>query len=204
MSKPFDLPDTTRVRIVRSARRCFAVNGFVGASTRQIAEEAGVAQSLLLYHFGSKEGVWKAVMTDSFHHALRIVNDAALAEPSKEATPQLMAGVRGLIDICASDPDFHRLLIFDSREPTPRFDWLLDSYLKRMVERGVRFIRTAQEEGTVNDGDPYLLYYGLMSLIGSIFSRAPEMQLVSGRTPPTREEVERLVRPYLLKPEKQS
>ena len=42
-----------RDRIVSAARRSFATAGFEGASTRQIAADAGVAQSLLLYHFGS-------------------------------------------------------------------------------------------------------------------------------------------------------
>jgi TetR/AcrR family transcriptional regulator len=199
MSNAFALPESTRARIIRSARRCFAINGFVGTSTRQIAEEAKVAQSLLLYHFKSKEGLWREVMSDSFRHALRVLNDAAIAEPSQRATDQLLAGLRALVDICASDPDFHRLLIFESREPNQRFVWMVDSYFRQMVTRGAHFIAAAQEEGTVRDGDPFLLFYGLLSIIGSVFSFAPEMELVTGRKPPTRDEVERIVRPFLMK-----
>jgi AcrR family transcriptional regulator len=199
VTNAYELPESTRSRIVRSARRCFAVSGFSGSSTRQIADEAGVAQSLLLYHFKSKDGLWRAVMTDSFRHALRVVNDAAIAEPSTSPTDQLMAGVRGLIDICASDPDFHRLLIYESREPNQRFVWMVDNYFRQMVERGAKFIALAQGEGSVREGDPFLLFYGLLSIIGSVFSMAPEMELVSGRQPPTRDEVERMVRPFLLK-----
>jgi TetR/AcrR family transcriptional regulator len=199
MSRAFDLPETTRTRIIRSARRCFAANGFTGTSTRQIAEDAKVAQSLLLYHFKSKDGLWQAVMTDSFGHALRLLNDAAIAEPSKRATNQLLAGVRALVDICASDPDFHRLLIFESREPNQRFIWMVESYFRQMVNRGAHFIKAAQEEGTVREGDPYLLFYGLLSIIGSVFSFAPEMEIATGRSPPSRDEVERMVRPFLMK-----
>lgn len=200
MSKAFELPENTRTRIIRSARQCFAAQGFAGTSTRQIADHAKVAQSLLLYHFKSKDGLWREVMADSFKHALRILNDAALAEPSKSATDQLLAGVRALVDVCASDPDFHRLLIFESREPNQRFVWMADTYFRQMVERGAQFIRAAQEEGTVRDGDPYLLYYGLLSIVGSLFSLAPEMEMVTGRKVPSRDEVEGLARPFLLKP----
>ena len=199
MTKAFELPESTRTRIIRSARRCFAAQGFAGTSTRQIAEEAKVAQSLLLYHFKSKEGLWREVMADSFRHALRVLNDAAIAEPSQSATDQLLAGVRAMVDICASDPDFHRLLIFESREPNQRFVWMVDSYFRQMVDRGANFIKAAQKEGTVREGDPYLLFYGLLSIIGSLFSLAPEMEIVSGRKPQSRDEVERVARPFLFR-----
>jgi TetR/AcrR family transcriptional regulator len=199
MSNAFDLPETTRTRIIRSARRCFAVNGFPGTSTRQIAEDAKVAQSLLLYHFKSKDGLWQAVMTDSFQRGLRILNDAAIAEPSKSATDQLGAGVRALVDICASDPDFHRLAIFESHDPSDRFQSLIDSHLDRMAKRGARFIKAAQDEGTVHDGDPYLLYIGLFSTIGSIFSFARRIEIATGRKGPTRAETERIARSVLFK-----
>jgi hypothetical protein len=127
------------------------------------------------------------------------VNDAAIAEPSKSATNQLLAGVRALVDICASNPDFHRLLIFESREPNQRFVWMVDKYFRQMVNRGARFIKAAQEEGTVREGDPYLLFYGLLSIIGSIFSFGPEMEMVTGRGAPSRDDVERIARPFLMK-----
>lgn len=199
MAKAFELPESTRMRIIRAARHCFAVQGFAGTSTRQIAEEAKVAQSLLLYYFKSKDGLWREVMSDSFRRALRALNDAAMAEPSQSATDQLLAGVRALVHICASDPDFHRLLIFESREPSDRFVWMVDSYFRQMVNRGAHFIEAAQAEGSVRAGDPYLLFYGLLSIIGSLFSFAPEMELITGRKPPSREEVERVARPFLMK-----
>jgi hypothetical protein len=76
---------------------------------------------------------------------------------------------------------------------------MVDNYFRQMVERGAKFIALAQGEGSVREGDPFLLFYGLLSIIGSVFSMAPEMELVSGRQPPTRDEVERMVRPFLLK-----
>jgi TetR/AcrR family transcriptional regulator len=199
MSNAFDLPETTRTRIIRSARHCFAANGFPGTSTRQIAEDAKVAQSLLLYHFKSKDGLWQAVMTDSFKRALRILNDAAIAEQSKSATDQLGAGVRALVDVCAGDPDFHRLAIFESHDPSDRFQSIIESHLDRMAKRAAHFIKAAQEEGTVHDGDPYLLYISLFSTIGSIFSFARRIEIATGRKGPSRAETERIARNVLFK-----
>jgi TetR/AcrR family transcriptional regulator len=199
MNRGFDLPEDTRARIIRSARKCFASQGFAGTSTRQISDDAKVAQSLLLYHFKSKDGLWQAVMTDSFKRALRILNDAAIAEPSTRATDQLGAGVRAMVDICASDPDFHRLAIFESRDPSDRYKSMSDSHFNKMAERGARFIKAAQDEGTVHEGDPYLLYIGFFSTVGSIFSFAQRFETATGRKRPTRDEAERIARNFLFK-----
>jgi AcrR family transcriptional regulator len=47
--------------ILDAAERVFALCGFEGASMRQIATEAGVAQALLHYHFGTKEKLFHAM-----------------------------------------------------------------------------------------------------------------------------------------------
>jgi AcrR family transcriptional regulator len=49
-------------RLLESALIAFAAHGFAGASTHAIAEEAGAQQGLIRHHFGSKEGLWSAVV----------------------------------------------------------------------------------------------------------------------------------------------
>ncbi len=51
----------TRTRILESAEIEFADHGFDGASVRQIALRAGVPVALVNYHFGSKEGLYRAI-----------------------------------------------------------------------------------------------------------------------------------------------
>ncbi|EON10983.1 TetR family transcriptional regulator [Pandoraea sp. SD6-2] len=52
--------EETRARIVLAAIKCFGEYGFAGASTRDIANEAGVNAPALQYYFDNKEGVYKA------------------------------------------------------------------------------------------------------------------------------------------------
>jgi AcrR family transcriptional regulator len=57
------IPTTdTRTRILEAAARIFSVEGYAGASTRTLAAGAGVNIATLNYHFGSKEGVYRATM----------------------------------------------------------------------------------------------------------------------------------------------
>lgn len=50
-----------RDRILASAEKLFGEAGFDGASVRQIALAADVPLALVSYHFGSKEGLYRAI-----------------------------------------------------------------------------------------------------------------------------------------------
>jgi len=53
-----------RDRILQAAIQAFATRGFHGASTREIAELAGVTDPLLFYHFKSKADLYLAAVQD--------------------------------------------------------------------------------------------------------------------------------------------
>jgi AcrR family transcriptional regulator len=54
--------EATRRRIVDAARDVLLERGHGGASTRAVADEAGVRLSLVHYHFGGKQGLLLAVL----------------------------------------------------------------------------------------------------------------------------------------------
>jgi TetR/AcrR family transcriptional regulator, regulator of cefoperazone and chloramphenicol sensitivity len=54
--------DDTRLRILQTALRVFAAEGYEGASTRTLAQRANVNLPALQYYFGSKEGLYRAVI----------------------------------------------------------------------------------------------------------------------------------------------
>lgn len=50
-----------RERILDQAERLFAQRGYHGTSLREVARASGVRQSLVQYHFKSKEGLFRAI-----------------------------------------------------------------------------------------------------------------------------------------------
>lgn len=54
-------PDRTVAALLDSALEEFAAKGFAGARVRDIAGRAGVSKDLIAYHFGNKEGLYRAV-----------------------------------------------------------------------------------------------------------------------------------------------
>jgi AcrR family transcriptional regulator len=67
----------TREQILQSARRLFLARGYRRVTMRAIAAEAGVDSALISYYFGSKHGLFGAVMRlivsppDVVRHSLR-------------------------------------------------------------------------------------------------------------------------------------
>jgi AcrR family transcriptional regulator len=53
-------PESTAGRILEAGMRCFAREGFTGATTRMIAAEAGVTLPVIAYHFGNQDGLHRA------------------------------------------------------------------------------------------------------------------------------------------------
>jgi AcrR family transcriptional regulator len=56
-------PDS-REALLRAAQEVFAAKGFEGATVKDVAEEAGVNISLISYHFGGKENLYRASLEE--------------------------------------------------------------------------------------------------------------------------------------------
>lgn len=82
-----------RARLLQVALRLFAEHGFAKTSTRQIALEAQVNIASISYYFGDKEGLYRAVFTESFASPRDIVEQVGRADLSlREALTLFFTG----------------------------------------------------------------------------------------------------------------
>ena len=70
----------TKSRLLEAATELFSRDGFEGASTRAIGSLAGVNIATLAYHFGSKEGLYEAVLAQIYEEILAL-------EPPRKLAP---------------------------------------------------------------------------------------------------------------------
>jgi TetR/AcrR family transcriptional regulator len=57
---------TTKEKIIHGATDVFLQKGFAGARMQEIADKAGLNKALLHYHYGTKEELFKAILTTAF------------------------------------------------------------------------------------------------------------------------------------------
>ena len=127
-------PEETRREILRAAGEAFAACGFVGATTRAVAARAGVNVATLHYHFGSKEGLYRAVLDGSRHGGLPAVH----AGSGRETVVRL---VEALFAFGTERPTLARLALLDAlagpdaaaeRGADPRVGWLAEALGARL------------------------------------------------------------------------
>jgi TetR/AcrR family transcriptional regulator, fatty acid metabolism regulator protein len=91
-----------RAQLIGCAVELIAEHGYMQASVSRIAERAGVAKSVVLYHFESKDELVGAVITDIYLTA------AAIMVPAIEAESTAAGKLRAYIRSNAAFIDAHR------------------------------------------------------------------------------------------------
>lgn len=139
--------DVTRDAVLQVAMKAFAEEGYDKASLRALAIQAGVNQSLIGYHFGSKQGLYQAVFVAIADRVgVRLDPEMAAVEAALDlAGPgvpdrdddfaALFRLTDGLLDLM-TDPDtdaWARLIIREQQRPTDAFDILYDGFMGRLL-----------------------------------------------------------------------
>jgi TetR/AcrR family transcriptional regulator len=146
-----------RNAIVEAALAVFAADGFHGAGTRQIAQQARVSQPLLNHHFGSKEALWRLVGEQITADFMAFMADAVdLALPPGDAVTAML---RAYLAFWKDRPLSFRFNLWR------RLNGLQDERVSRseqMTGPVVALIQRAQDAGFIrNDLPP-----GLAAIMG--------------------------------------
>lgn len=67
--------EVTKALIIKSAIRSFSESGFTGCNMQELAKEAGFSYQLILYHFETKENLWKAAFQQVLEDTLSNVDN---------------------------------------------------------------------------------------------------------------------------------
>lgn len=194
----------SRELILRAALKAFAQRGFEGASTREIAAEAGVNHGLIPYYFGSKEKLWQAAVDLAFGD-LETGFEAAQADANLlDDRARVERVIQAHVRFVAAHPEFVRLMHDEGKRGGPRMRWLVDQHVKRLYGVIEAIVERARGRGMLHeDITPLHFFYVFAGATGLLFHQAEECKRLTGQDPFAPEIVEqhaRVVARMLLGP----
>jgi len=156
-----------RVSILDAAEKLFSELGYEGASTRQIAKEAGANMAMINYYFGSKEGVFMEIMgqrVSDFKHQLKEINEMEATVMEK-----LLLVVERYATRILCNLTFHKMMQRELSLPQrpEMFSTIKSAMLENMsVIEGI--ITEGIEEGTFRKVDVRMLIATVMGTISNV------------------------------------
>lgn len=160
-------------RIVQEAERVFARFGYDGASMRQIAEAARVPVALVSYHFGSKDGLYRAVFDRRVPTIVeqRLAGLAiAMSEPDLDRRLELIvkALVMPMLRLRArdNDPSFGRLVAQETTDPNCELRRIIRDLIDPVARKLLEALASAlPDRSTADINWAYQFMLGAMVLV---------------------------------------
>jgi AcrR family transcriptional regulator len=133
-------------RLLTAARDIFGSVNLEGATTRQIAERAGVNQAAIPYYFGGKEGLYQAVIQQFLGEKFGFVQPTVAAireklsehQSSKEEAfvllEQLLTKMLETVLLQDASSTWARIVMREQMQPTAAFDMLYARAIRHVHE----------------------------------------------------------------------
>lgn len=144
--------------ILDGALEVFAGHGFRGATIDQIAEAAGMSKPNLLYYFGRKEDIYKALIARLLETWL---TPLAHMDASGDPIPEIRSYIRRKLEMARDFPRESRLFANEILQGAPRIMDMLTGDLKALVDEKAGIIQGWMDAGKLQQADPYHLIFSI-------------------------------------------
>lgn len=186
-------PEGTRRRILDAATEEFAKGGLAGARVDQIARRAETNERMLYYYYGSKEGLFLAVLERQY--ARFRADEARLQIEDEDPVVAVRTLARFVWDWYYEHPDFIRLVNSENLHEARHLkkSSQLHQLVNPVVDVLAEIIRRGQRKGVFRNGiDVSQLYLTISALGYYVLSNRYTISAVLGRDVASEEEHERL------------
>jgi AcrR family transcriptional regulator len=163
---------STEEKIKRAARQVFIEKGYAGATTREIAEVAGINIALTNYYFRSKDKLFDLVYGEAFQDLFRIIISVLNSDlPLRDKIGQL---IDEDVDFLLKNPDLPKFVMTQGYLNNENFLGMLTA--KRDAFLNSKFVAQvvqAQAQGQVRNINPIELMLTIVSNVQFFFMAKP-------------------------------
>ena len=144
--------DKRREQILESAVAVFGRRGFKGATTRELAREAGVSEAMIFRFFPDKAALYRAIIDRFIAASGDPFPRAAAAARDDESVFSALA--ENLIRDMEQEPQFVRLLLFSALEEHELSRLFLEARILKVTRTLARYLARRMEEGALRPVPP--------------------------------------------------
>jgi AcrR family transcriptional regulator len=121
--------EATRERILEAAGELFAANGYAQTTAKAVADRAEVSLTLINYHFGGREGLYRAALIEAHRRLAKLSDLRNLGESEMPAIAKLRVLIYGLIRPATKrQPGWHiNVLAKEIFAPSKHFPFLFEA-----------------------------------------------------------------------------
>lgn len=169
-----------RERILAAAESLFAIRGFEGVSTTQIAKVAGITQPLIHYHFKNKEALWKATISRLFSRLSEEFTAEVKVIPSSDSRRYMIEMIRSYVAFVAKYPQYGQFILREGVQESPRLDWMVEQWLRPLLGEFHETYEKGIAEGWIKDIPFPQLIMLITASASHFFSLAPLVKSLYG------------------------
>ncbi|GIT90705.1 TetR family transcriptional regulator [Jannaschia pagri] len=147
--------------ILEAGLDVFSTDGFRGATLDGIAKAAGLSKPNVLYYFGSKEAIYRALLDtllDTWLDPLRAL------DPEGEPLEEFLGYVRRKLVLARDFPRESRLFAGEILRGAPLMADALAGDLRQLVDARCEVIRAWMTSGRLAPSDPHHLVFSVWAL----------------------------------------
>lgn len=166
---------STKQRVLTAATVAFANKGVAGTSLDWLARELGLTKQTILYHFGSKDGLISAVLTEAAEDLVSELQAAIdISEPGWD---RVVATVRASFALAVRRPELLGVLREVNRLGS-RWSQLVLELLQPLIDRAIADLADGMRTGRFQSGDPQMVLLSAYAVVTGVVSDAEVLRAV--------------------------
>jgi AcrR family transcriptional regulator len=152
----------SRERILEGAAEEFAAAGFAGARIDRIARRTKLNVRMIYYHFGSKKGLYRAVLEDIYEQAVGIV------DASESSQMPTVAALGLYVDMLFDRPRFADLLVRELLDGAKHLKAMFKErpeLFKKVHLHAREMLKDGEKMGLLRETDAAMAVFSVTSII---------------------------------------